>query len=123
MSAEQEETIESLRAACSTRPPEAVLSAIQQSDREDEIFDWLEDHGLDSASGVALAETPVQIEDLDRLAETVSGEALEVTLRWIAAECTTRSLAADIERAASRISELVGAIKQFTHMDNLAGAP
>ena len=36
-------------------------------------------------------------------------------------EVITNSLATDIERAATRIYELVAAIKRFTYMDNLAG--
>jgi signal transduction histidine kinase len=118
---DQIEAIARLRTSCSGEPPEAVLSTIQRADREDEIQDWLDDHGVVSASGAVLAETPVQVEELDRIAAEVN-DALDVTLRWIAAECTTRALAADIERAATRISELVGAIKRFTRMDSLAGS-
>jgi signal transduction histidine kinase len=44
-------------------------------------------------------------------------ETLNVALRWVAAGCTTRALAADVERAATRIHNLVGAIKRFTYMD------
>jgi len=122
LSAKQIEAIEALRTTCSGRAPEAVLSAIQQSDREDEILDWLEDRGLELESATALAETPVRIEDLDGLAAAIPEDALAVTLRWISAECVTKALAADIERAATRISELVGAIKRFTRMDSLAGS-
>jgi signal transduction histidine kinase len=42
---------------------------------------------------------------------------LKVALRWVAAGCTTRALAADVERASTRIHNLVGAIKRFTYMD------
>ncbi|MEN8376718.1 MAG: ATP-binding protein, partial [Gemmatimonadota bacterium] len=58
---------------------------------------------------------------LDALAEAMSGDALDAALRWIAVGCATRSLATDIEQAATRIHELVGAVKKFTYMDNLAG--
>jgi signal transduction histidine kinase len=54
---------------------------------------------------------------LDALAATLDPGALNVALRWVAAGCTTRALAADIERAATRIHNLVGAIKRFTYMD------
>jgi signal transduction histidine kinase len=42
---------------------------------------------------------------------------LDVVLRWAAAGCAVRSLAAEIQEAAMRISGLVTAIKGFTHMD------
>jgi signal transduction histidine kinase len=42
---------------------------------------------------------------------------LDSALRSVAAGYTARSLASDIERAASRIYELVSAVKRFTYMD------
>jgi len=41
-------------------------------------------------------------------------------LRWIAAACATDALTWDIEKAATRIHDLVAAVKKFTYMDNLA---
>ncbi|HMA25911.1 MAG TPA: HAMP domain-containing sensor histidine kinase, partial [Gemmatimonadaceae bacterium] len=38
-------------------------------------------------------------------------------LRWIAAEYAARSLALDIERATTRIYDLVSTVKRFTYMD------
>jgi signal transduction histidine kinase len=114
--------IERLRGTCTSRAPDGVLSPIEQSDREDAIFDWLDDHGVDTDTATALADTPLMLADLDGLAAELSGSALAVALRWIAADCTTNTLATDIERAATRISELVSAIKRFTHMDSLAGS-
>jgi len=121
LSREQLEAIERLRSTCAGRPSDSVLSAIQQADREDAILDWLEDHGADPSPVSALAETPLTIDDLDRLAAELPTESLDVTLRWIAAGCTANALASDIERAATRITELVGAVKRFTHMDSRSG--
>jgi signal transduction histidine kinase len=47
----------------------------------------------------------------------VSGDQLRVALHWVAAGCTVRGLARDIERAAARVHELVTAVKGFTYMD------
>jgi signal transduction histidine kinase len=114
--------IDGLRTACLTHPLDAVLSPIQQADREDAIEDWLERRGMDSEHAEPLAATSVTLETLDSLASSISGEALAKALGWIAAGCTTHALAADIEGAATRIHELVGAVKRFTYMDNLAVA-
>jgi signal transduction histidine kinase len=54
---------------------------------------------------------------LERLAEIVPAGALDVALRWIASGCAIRSLTEEIERGASRVSELVSAVKGFTQMD------
>jgi signal transduction histidine kinase len=45
---------------------------------------------------------------------------LNAAIRWLAADCKTHQLAAEIELAASRISSLVDAVKGFTHMDQHA---
>jgi signal transduction histidine kinase len=121
LTAGQLSAIERLRAACLVGPSGAVLSPVQQADREDEISNWLEDHGLDTAQAAPLAETSVTIEALDALATEHRDETLDLAIRWIVTGCTSQSLAHDIERAAARIYELVGAVKRFTRMDNLAG--
>ena len=55
---------------------------------------------------------------LDELAAAVDGDKLRAALHWVAAGCTVGGLARDIERAASRVHELVSAVKGFTYMDH-----
>jgi signal transduction histidine kinase len=114
-------SIEQVRSVCLAQPVGAVLSPIQQADREDEIADWLVRHQLDPDHAEPLAGTAITIDALDKLADATSGDTLVAALRWIAAGCATHSLASDIEQAATRIYELVAAVKRFTYMDNLAG--
>jgi len=121
VTAEQLATIEQTRAACVAAPGGAVRSPIQQADREDEIAAWLGRHHCDVAHAAPLADTDVTVATLDALAGATSGPTLDAALRWIATGCATRALASDIERAATRIYELVAAVKQFTYMDKLAG--
>jgi signal transduction histidine kinase len=109
--------IDALRGSClATRVP-GVLSPIQQAQREDAIADWLTDHGVDTAIAGALSETSVTVDALDRIALAVSGPPLGEFLRWAAAGCSARGIAAEIREAATRIASLVTAIKGFTHMD------
>jgi signal transduction histidine kinase len=115
------ETIERTRLACLAASPDNILSPVEQSDREDEFADWLMLHNLDPGYAAQLAGTAITIKALDDLANAMSGKTLEAALRWIATGCATRSLALDIERAATRIYELVAAVKRFTYMDKLAG--
>jgi signal transduction histidine kinase len=112
--------VDAVRDAClATRAP-GVLSPIQQAERESAIGDWLADHGLSEAIAGPLADTAVTLDALDRIAGTVQGPALGAVLRWAAAGCSVRSLASEIQDAATRISGLVLAIKGFTHMDQAA---
>ncbi len=121
MNGEMMDVIKRTRAACIARPIDSVLSPIEQADREDEISEWLARHHSDPAHAASLAETAVTIETLNDLAKTLSGETLDAALHWIAASCDVHSLAIDIEGAATRIHELVTAVKRFTYMDRLSG--
>jgi signal transduction histidine kinase len=57
---------------------------------------------------------------LDHLGRSLNGEELDAALRWIAAGCATRRLTSEIQEAASRIYDMVAAIKGFTQMDREA---
>ncbi|HEV2486533.1 MAG TPA: ATP-binding protein [Terracidiphilus sp.] len=109
--------VDEVRSACLAKATHGVRSPVERADREEAIADWLADHGLDTDGAEALADTEVTFEALNLLAGTVQGAALDAVLRWAAAGCAVRSLAAEIQDAAMRISGLVTAIKGFTHMD------
>jgi signal transduction histidine kinase len=109
--------VDDIRAACLAKPAQGVRSPIEQADREEAIADWLADHRLDTRTAETLGETQVTFEALDELAATVQGPTLDAVLRWAAAGCSVRNLAAEIQDAAMRVSGLVMAIKGFTHMD------
>jgi signal transduction histidine kinase len=57
---------------------------------------------------------------LDELARSMDGKKLDTALRWISSGCNVRRLASEIHEAASRIHDLVGAIKGFTEMDRIS---
>jgi signal transduction histidine kinase len=109
--------VERLRAGSIMSRSTGVFSAIERSDREDELADWLTAHKIDIGAAEALVESGITTDSLDDLATTLQGDGLATAIRWIAAGYTTRSLAADIERASSRIHQMVSAIKRFTYMD------
>ncbi len=108
---------DTVRESCLSTRVSGVRSPIEQAEREDAIAGWLASHSLDVASAETLADTAVTFEALDRLASALDGPALNVVLRWGAAGCLVRSVASEIQDAATRISGLVAAIKGFTHMD------
>jgi signal transduction histidine kinase len=114
--------IDAARISCIATREHGVLSPIQRAEREDRIAGWLEEHGLDPAIAEPLTETGATIDALDRTAEAVRGAALGVALRWVAAGCSARGIASEIQEAARRISGLVAAIKGFTHMDQASVA-
>ncbi|MFL6301983.1 MAG: ATP-binding protein [Candidatus Sulfotelmatobacter sp.] len=117
LTGDQLAAVEAVRECCLATRVRGVRSPIEQAEHEEAIADWLVDHGLDVAIAETLADTGLTFQALDRLAATVDGPALNVVLRWGAAGCSVRSLASEIQEAATRISGLVAAIKGFTHMD------
>lgn len=94
-----------------------IFSAIERADKEEEVMEWLDAHDADPATAQSLSDAGVPVAALDELAETLPEESLDAALRSVAAGITTRLLAEDIERAATRIHDLVSAIKRFTYMD------
>ena len=107
-------TLDQIRIA--SRPP-VRRSPIEKSDREDVLGDWFQGHGLDDAEVETLADSALSIEDLDRLAGTIEPAALGIAVRYITASLATTNLTTEIERAASRISGLVAAVKRSSYLD------
>jgi signal transduction histidine kinase len=114
--------VERVRFVCSNGPTTGVFSPLERSDREEALTGWLLDHGLDDALAGPLGETNVTLALLDELATAADGDRLRVGLRWVASGCMVRALTQDVERAASRVHELVSAVKGFTYMDHAPSA-
>jgi signal transduction histidine kinase len=114
---EQRTAVDAVRDACLAKRRSGAYSPLEEADRADAIMDWLEAHDADLAMAGPLADTAVTLPALDDLADALDGEVLNAALRWVAYGCGARSLAREIETAASRIHEIVAAVKGFTQMD------
>jgi signal transduction histidine kinase len=112
--------IDEVRKSCLSIRERGVRSPLAQAAREEAISDWLKKGRFEPDIADALSETAVTIDALDTLASKVQGPALNDALRWVAATCSARRLASEIQEAATRISVLVAAIRGFTHMDQAA---
>src|SRR6185369_8878049 len=95
----------------------AALSPLARADREEAVGAWLARRRIRGATAEELAETALDVDDLDRLASTLGDDALGFAIRSLAAGQRTRALASEVEIAAGRIHSLVAAIKGFTYMD------
>jgi signal transduction histidine kinase len=100
-----------------TQPSE--LDAMDRADREDEVEAWLERHAVSEPWTLAgsLVAQGLDIERLDRITGTLTGQELDVTLRWAAAAFPVYRLAHEIGQGSARISEIVGALKGYTFLD------
>ncbi len=97
-------------------PPK--LDTLSQSDKEDEVTDWLEDHQVHNAWKLAptLVNAGLDPLTLDTLADNIPADLSNV-LTWLEATLASYGLINEIEQSTSRISELVKAIKGYSYMD------
>jgi len=95
------------------------LSALETSDAEDEISDWLEDHGCHDGWQIAptFVQAGLDAQWLDEVRDTVGDGMLEPALRWLNYTIETELLMNEIEDATTRVSTLVGAAKQYSQLD------
>ncbi|WP_420150791.1 sensor histidine kinase [Spirosoma sp.] len=99
------------------------LTLLERSSREDDLTDWLDDHGVDDCMDLAgpLVEYGFSMDDLDWLLEKIGHENLAGVTNWLVNNLVTEKLVLDISEASKRISTLVGSIKNYTHMDRGVG--
>jgi signal transduction histidine kinase len=95
------------------------LTAVEESEREDALVDWLDDHAVPGSFELApifvgAGTTP---EFLDKVAEGAPGDLLEGAVRWLAYTLEAELLLGEITDSVTRISSLVSAAKQYSHMD------
>lgn len=114
----QKSEIEKLESSFTQRdepPPDALTI----SDLEDHIDSLLRSHGQDDLWQLSaeLAQRGVKPSALESLFETLDAGTARAALVRIAASLEIASLLKEIESSTSRISDLVGAIKEYTFMD------
>ena len=112
---EQRYRIESLRNPAVSATDK--LSPLARADREEEIAEWLSEHGIDAAIAPGLADARLTMSSIISLAAVMPRELLGTALRSIAAWHASRALTDEIRRATARIDELVSSVKRFTWMD------
>ncbi|WP_374164229.1 sensor histidine kinase [Arcticibacter sp. MXS-1] len=95
------------------------LSLMARSSLEEEIIDWLEQHSAADpfTLGATFASWNVQIRDLEAVAAIMGEQYLPDILEWLAGTLETERAICDIQAATDRISELVNAVKTYSHMD------
>ena len=101
------------------RGPVRTLTTVERGRAEGSVGAWLETHG--ATEPWVLAETYVdaglEIADLETLATAMPDGAAADVLAWVEGMLAAERLSVDITASAARISELVGAVKSYSHMD------
>ena len=95
------------------------LNSLDQSDREDQVSEWLEAHGVSDAWKLSpnLVEAGMDSPALEQLLGEIPSTAIGDVLARVNSQLAAARLASEIKTATGRISELVGAIKEYSYMD------
>jgi signal transduction histidine kinase len=98
-----------------------VLDPLDRGDREDEIAAWLEKRSIGHAAQVAssLVEAGFEYACLEDIASHFPADVIEDVLTRVSASLLVARLAKEIEHSTERISDLVRAIKEYSHMDQM----
>lgn len=115
---EAEQLVALHREALARAVERTPLDALDASDAEEDLLGRLEALDIPEAWRLAepLALAGVDEEWLTRVV-ALAGSASDAALGWVAATLTARSLAAELQESTRRMSDLVGAVKAYTYMD------
>ena len=99
--------------------PLEELDPIARSDKEDEIADWLEDHGVDDGFELApgLVDLDFDTDSLATITENFDEGQLGAVVERLSAGHSIESLLEEIGEGAGRISGIVKALKTYSYLD------
>jgi signal transduction histidine kinase len=100
-------------------PLPVPVDPLDLSDRREALSAWLSSRRVDRAWTIAavLAAAGVDPAWCDRVEEVIDGAALAPALEWVASTFDAPRLLNDIGESTRRISELVAAVRSYSHMD------
>ena len=95
------------------------LDPLTRSDLEAAVGDWLEAHQVAAAWQLApiLVESGHSLEDLDEISSLLTPEHLPDVIGWLANGLMVHRLLHELTLSARAISEIVTAVKGYTHLD------
>jgi len=95
-----------------------LRSSVDAADAEDDMLERLEDLGVADAWRLAEVLAAAGVDDawLQEVADR-AGPATSEALAWVTATLSARGLATELQESASRMSDLVLAIKTYSYMD------
>ena len=119
LSQDQMQLIEGLKARLASPQGIAITDDLERNDREFEVQSWLEARGIPDAWKLApaLLSGGWGPPNLSKLEEDFPAPALGVVLAWLTAGLSAYSLLDEVSLGASRISEIVKAVKAYSYLD------
>jgi signal transduction histidine kinase/predicted CoA-binding protein len=120
LSQENWEQLDNLTGVIRGRASQQVdIDALERSDREFEVEDWLNSHNIPDAWKFAPTIVDLGFSDvqLDNLADQFSADQLGKVIAWMGASFNSFSLLEEINQGSERISEIVKSLKSYVYLD------
>lgn len=117
---DQSEYLTSLQQDAIVRAQNApLLDALTQSDREDRIIEWMDDHNIQNGWQFASTLVIAGLDNdwLDRISEQLQGRCLQEILLWLDATLTIVGLLNTLELSTGRIHQLVEAVQNYSSLN------
>jgi signal transduction histidine kinase len=115
----QREAIARFEIEAAHRAPATSSDPLEISDREERLTKWLEDRGVAEPWSIAslLAESCIEPAELEGLAAEIGNAVIAPALARVARLLAIYGLVREIDNSTRRISDLVGAVKEYSYMD------
>ncbi|MGJ3245829.1 MAG: sensor histidine kinase [Elainellaceae cyanobacterium] len=99
-----------------------VLDPITQSDREDDVTDWLDAHGVPNGWQLAptLVSAGLETTWLNEIATQMPDHCLTSILTWLESILAGAGLLEQLHQSTRRIANLVDAVQDYSEQDDLA---
>lgn len=117
--AQQTSLLHFLQAALQTVATAMPLPPLEQSDREDEMADWLDEQEIEQGWELAhtLVSAGLEPATLIELLEPLPPAAISPVLNWLNDVLSAAGLLSEVEESTKRISELIASVKSYTYID------
>jgi signal transduction histidine kinase len=95
------------------------MTLMERTSLEDELTAWMDDRNFENSLELAenLAAWGFTIADLEEVNKVVPDVSMEPVIGWMTSNLVTEKMVQEIGNASKRISDLVGSVKNYTHMD------
>jgi signal transduction histidine kinase len=95
------------------------LDPIARSERLEQLGEWLDDRKVQNAWSLAesFLDAGLDIADLEQLTASFPDHTLVDVLVWLDSVLAAENLLQDMERATTRVAELVDALKSYSYLD------
>ncbi|WP_158996096.1 ATP-binding protein [Mucilaginibacter sp. L196] len=119
MTADQVTIVNDMLIAVLNEKEKRILTLMERSELEDEMTDWMDAHEVNNAQEIAenFVEFGLKVSDAEAFKQHIPTEYISQVMNWINSNMVTEKMVTDIEEASRRITDLVGSVKNFTHMD------